>query len=173
MLIDALLSPVVGRLFRASAAFGAAFGHRRAQALLRFRSDTPIPSGPFDLWFHCASHGEWETVQPVVRRYRTEHPSNRVLITFLYQVVVPHQEHSCGIVPDCRVSITTTLSLRAGFHDLIVRTFHQHVVVAHHSFDSILKGLTGSSRFKIAVELFPVIRDQLRRRRRIRNTNKR
>jgi 3-deoxy-D-manno-octulosonic-acid transferase len=69
-------------MFRAGVRAAALLGHRRAQALLRFRSSTPIPNGPFDLWIHCASHGEWETVQPVVLRYRTEHPSDRILITF-------------------------------------------------------------------------------------------
>ena len=82
MWIDALLAPFAGQLFRAGVRAAALLGHRRAQALLRFRSSTPIPSGPFDLWIHCASHGEWETVQPVVRRYRAEHPSDRILITF-------------------------------------------------------------------------------------------
>ena len=82
MWIDAILAPFAGQLFRVGVRAAALFGHQRAQALLRFRSDTPIPNGPFDLWIHCASHGEWETVQPVVRRYRTKHPSNRVLITF-------------------------------------------------------------------------------------------
>lgn len=82
MWIEALLAPFAGQLFQAGVRMAALFGHRRAQALLRFRSNTPIPSGPFDLWIHCASHGEWETVQPVVRRYRTEHPSDRILVTF-------------------------------------------------------------------------------------------
>lgn len=82
MWIDALLAPIAGQLFRAGVRTVALFGHRRAQALLRFRSNTPIPSGPFDLWIHCASHGEWETVQPVVLRYREDHPSDRILVTF-------------------------------------------------------------------------------------------
>ena len=82
MWIDAILAPFAGQLFRVGVRAAALFGHQRAQALLRFRSATPIPNGPFDLWIHCASHGEWETVQPVVLRFRTEHPSDRVLITF-------------------------------------------------------------------------------------------
>lgn len=82
MWIEALLAPFAGQLFQAGVRMAALLGHQRAQALLRFRSNTPIPSGPFDLWIHCASHGEWETVQPVVLRYRAEHPSDRILVTF-------------------------------------------------------------------------------------------
>ncbi len=82
MWIDSVLAPFAGQLFHAGVRAAALLGHRRAQALLRFRSNTPIPSGPFDLWIHCASHGEWETVRTVVRLYRAEHPSDLILITF-------------------------------------------------------------------------------------------
>ena len=82
MSIDPLLAPWVGRIFRGVVQLAAAAGHRRATELLRFRNRPDWPEGPFDGWIHCASHGEWETVRPVVLHYLAAHPERRLLVTF-------------------------------------------------------------------------------------------
>ncbi len=69
-----------GALYGAALRGGAAEGHKKARAMLSQRRGQDIPEGPFDLWIHAASLGEYLMAQALIHR---AHQANlRVLVTF-------------------------------------------------------------------------------------------
>ena len=66
----------------------AAFGHRKARAMVRGQHDTwrilreKINPNERNIWFHAASLGEFEQGLPLIERLRREHPSRKILLTF-------------------------------------------------------------------------------------------
>ena len=66
----------------------AAFGHRKARAMVRGQHDTwrilreKINPNERYIWFHAASLGEFEQGLPLIERLRREHPSRKILLTF-------------------------------------------------------------------------------------------
>lgn len=66
----------------------AAFGHRKARAMVRGQHDTwrilreKINPNERYVWFHAASLGEFEQGLPLIERLRREHPSRKILLTF-------------------------------------------------------------------------------------------
>ena len=68
-----------GLVFGAASHVAALFGHRAARAWWTGRL-VPPPEGPFDLWIHGASWGEFWMLEPLVRQWTAS--GQRVLITF-------------------------------------------------------------------------------------------
>ena len=69
-----------GALYGAALRGASMAGHKKAQSMLTQRRDQAIPEGPFDLWVHAASLGEYLMAQPLIQR---AHQANlRVLVTF-------------------------------------------------------------------------------------------
>ena len=66
----------------------AAFGHRKARAMVRGQRDTwrilreKIDPTARYVWFHAASLGEFEQGLPLIERIRREQPSRKILLTF-------------------------------------------------------------------------------------------
>ena len=66
----------------------AAFGHRKARAMVRGQRDTwrilreKIDPTARYVWFHAASLGEFEQGLPLIERLRREQPSRKILLTF-------------------------------------------------------------------------------------------
>lgn len=66
----------------------AAFGHRKARAMVRGQHDTwrilreKINPNERYIWFHAASLGEFEQGLPLIERLRREQPSRKILLTF-------------------------------------------------------------------------------------------
>ena len=66
----------------------AAFGHRKARAMVRGQHDTwrilreKIDPNERYIWFHAASLGEFEQGLPLIERLRREHPARKILLTF-------------------------------------------------------------------------------------------
>ena len=66
----------------------AAFGHRKARAMVRGQHDTwrilreKINPNERYVWFHAASLGEFEQGLPLIERLRREHPARKILLTF-------------------------------------------------------------------------------------------
>ena len=66
----------------------AAFGHRKARAMVRGQHDTwrilreKINPNERYIWFHAASLGEFEQGLPLIERLRREHPTRKILLTF-------------------------------------------------------------------------------------------
>ena len=66
----------------------AAFGHRKARAMVRGQHDTwrilreKINPNERYIWFHAASLGEFEQGLPLIERLRREHPARKILLTF-------------------------------------------------------------------------------------------
>ena len=66
----------------------AAFGHRKARAMVRGQRDTwrilreKIDPTARYVWFHAASLGEFEQGLPLIERIRHEQPSRKILLTF-------------------------------------------------------------------------------------------
>lgn len=70
---------VAGFVFGATSHVAALFGHRKAKAWWTNRL-APAPDGPFDIWIHGASWGEFWMLEPLVRAWAGS--GKRVLITF-------------------------------------------------------------------------------------------
>ena len=66
----------------------AAFGHRKARAMVRGQHDTwrilreKIDPNERYIWFHAASLGEFEQGLPLIERLRREQPTRKILLTF-------------------------------------------------------------------------------------------
>lgn len=66
----------------------AAFGHRKARAMVRGQRNTwrilreKIDPNARYIWFHAASLGEFEQGLPLIERLRREQPSRKILLTF-------------------------------------------------------------------------------------------
>ena len=66
----------------------AAFGHRKARAMVRGQRNTwrilreKIDPTARYVWFHAASLGEFEQGLPLIERLRREQPSRKILLTF-------------------------------------------------------------------------------------------
>ena len=66
----------------------AAFGHRKARAMVRGQRNTwrilreKIDPTSRYVWFHAASLGEFEQGLPLIERLRREQPSRKILLTF-------------------------------------------------------------------------------------------
>ena len=66
----------------------AAFGHRKARAMVRGQRNTwrilreKIDPTARYVWFHAASLGEFEQGLPLIERIRHEQPSRKILLTF-------------------------------------------------------------------------------------------
>ena len=66
----------------------AAFGHRKARAMVRGQHDTwrilreKINPNERYVWFHAASLGEFEQGLPLIERLRREQPTRKILLTF-------------------------------------------------------------------------------------------
>ena len=66
----------------------AAFGHRKARAMVRGQHDTwrilreKINPNERYIWFHAASLGEFEQGLPLIERLHREQPARKILLTF-------------------------------------------------------------------------------------------
>lgn len=70
---------LAGVVFGAASHAAALFGHAKARAWWTGRL-IPAPEGPFDLWIHGASWGEFWMLEPLVRTWASS--GKRILITF-------------------------------------------------------------------------------------------
>ena len=43
---------------------------------------TTLPSGPYDLWMHCASLGEFDQGLPILWEFKSKYPEAKILVTF-------------------------------------------------------------------------------------------
>lgn len=71
-----------------------------------------IPSGPYDLWMHCASLGEFDQGLPLLWEYKSAYPEAKILVTFFspsglnhYQKRVHCVDHACLIPLDHRKNV--------------------------------------------------------------------
>ncbi len=56
------------------------FRDGRRQLFDRLRA--AVPKGSPVVWFHCASLGEFEQGRPLIEAYRSQHPDDKILLTF-------------------------------------------------------------------------------------------
>lgn len=68
-----------------------------AKAKQRFLSrnawKTSIPSGPYDLWMHCASLGEFDQGLPILWEYKSTYPQAKILVTFFSPSGLNHYQN--------------------------------------------------------------------------------
>ena len=69
-----------GALYVGALRGAAAKGHRKARAMLSVRRQQVLPEGPFDLWIHAASLGEYLMAKPLLAL--AEQVGLRVLLSF-------------------------------------------------------------------------------------------
>ncbi len=69
-----------GALYVGALRGAAAEGHRKARAMLSVRRQQVLPEGPFDLWIHAASLGEYLMAKPLLTL--AEQEGLRVLLSF-------------------------------------------------------------------------------------------
>jgi len=74
------MKALTGALYVGALRGAAAEGHRKARAMLSVRRQQVVPEGPFDLWIHAASLGEYLMAKPLLAL--TEQEGLRVLLTF-------------------------------------------------------------------------------------------
>lgn len=54
----------------------------RGQRVTRKITDSDIPGGGFDIWFHVASLGEFEQARPVIEKLKQTRPELKILLSF-------------------------------------------------------------------------------------------
>lgn len=69
-----------GALYVGALRGAAAEGHKKARAMLAVRRQQVLPEGPFDLWIHAASLGEYLMAKPLITL--AEKAKLRLLVTF-------------------------------------------------------------------------------------------
>lgn len=69
-----------GALYSLAIHGAASFGHAKARAMVQGRKNQHVPEGPFDLWVHAASLGEYFMAKPLLDR--AKEAKLRVLVTF-------------------------------------------------------------------------------------------
>lgn len=75
-----LMKSIPGALYAGALRGAAAEGNKKARAMLAMRRQQDLPQGPFDLWIHAASLGEYLMAKPLIAR--AEKAKMRVLVTF-------------------------------------------------------------------------------------------
>ena len=62
----------------------ASFFNKKAKQRIRTADawKTTVPSGPYDLWMHCASLGEFDQGLPVLWEFKSTYPEAKILVTF-------------------------------------------------------------------------------------------
>ena len=62
----------------------ASFFNKKAKQRIRTADawKITVPSGPYDLWMHCASLGEFDQGLPVLWEFKSTYPEAKILVTF-------------------------------------------------------------------------------------------
>lgn len=62
----------------------ASFFNKKARQRIRTTDawKTTLPAGPYDLWMHCASLGEFDQGLPVLWAFKSNFPESKILVTF-------------------------------------------------------------------------------------------
>jgi 3-deoxy-D-manno-octulosonic-acid transferase len=92
-----------------------------AKARQRFQTrnawKSEIPPGPYDLWMHCASLGEFDQGLPVLWEFKSTYPKTKILVTFFSPSGLNHYQkrhhcvdHACLIPLDHRKNVVQFLN---------------------------------------------------------------
>jgi len=92
-----------------------------AKARQRFQTrnawKSEIPPGPYDLWMHCASLGEFDQGLPVLWEFKSTYPKTKILVTFFSPSGLNHYQkrhhcvdHACLIPLDHRKNVAQFLN---------------------------------------------------------------
>jgi 3-deoxy-D-manno-octulosonic-acid transferase len=92
-----------------------------AKARQRFQTrnawKSEIPPGPYDLWMHCASLGEFDQGLPVLWEFKSTYPNTKILVTFFSPSGLNHYQkrhhcvdHACLIPLDHRKNVAQFLN---------------------------------------------------------------
>ena len=97
----------------------ASFFNKKAKQRIRTADawKTNVPSGPYDLWMHCASLGEFDQGLPVLWEFKSTYPEAKILVTFFspsglnhYHKRVHCVDHACLIPLDHRKNVRDFLT---------------------------------------------------------------
>lgn len=98
----------IARLFNAKA-------KQRYQTRNAWKSE--LPEGPYDLWMHCASLGEFDQGLPLLWEYKSTYPNAKILVTFFSPSGLNHYQkrhhcvdHACLIPLDHRKNVAPFLN---------------------------------------------------------------
>jgi 3-deoxy-D-manno-octulosonic-acid transferase len=89
----------------------------KQRALAKNTWKTDISPGPYDLWMHCASLGEFDQGLPVLWAYKSKVPEAKILVTFFSPSGLNHYhkrahcvDHACLIPLDHRKNVRDFLT---------------------------------------------------------------
>ena len=97
----------------------ASFFNKKAKQRIRTADawKTTVPSGPYDLWMHCASLGEFDQGLPVLWEFKSTYPEAKILVTFFspsglnhYQKRVHCVDQACLLPLDRRKNVRDFLT---------------------------------------------------------------